>query len=96
MKKGRLFLLGVASTFLVSEQFCFASPETKGACDVPFVARRFDPISYKTEQIRDLTLDNFSVQLSGLPVQPVSVSLDDSPKRTLLLIDARSSVAQEE
>jgi len=96
MKKGHLSLFGVASTFLVSVQFCFASPETKDACDVPFVARRFDPISYKTEQIRDLTLDNFSVQLSGSSVQPVSASLDNSPKRTFVLIDARSSVPQEE
>jgi hypothetical protein len=96
MKNAPLFLLGVASTFLVSVQFSFACPETKDVCDVPFVARRFDTISYRTEQIRNLTADNFSIQLSGSPVQPVSVSLDDSPKRTLLLIDARTSVPHEE
>jgi len=61
------------------------------SCDVPLVVA-----DYNNEPVRDLTPADFSVRLAGTTAPIVSVSLDAGPKRLALILDASSSVPDEE
>jgi hypothetical protein len=80
----------IAASFLQSSAV-LAQQGAAGSCDIPVVVTHFD-----NRLVRELTSSEFSVHLGGVPKTVDSVSIDGSPKRVALIIDASRNIPDDE
>jgi hypothetical protein len=65
-------------------------------CDVPVVVTRFVPSSGSVELVKDLGASDFTAQLGTVPATIAGASIDSGPKRIALILDASSSILEDE
>jgi hypothetical protein len=67
-----------------------------GACDIPVVVTRFVSSTQSVELVKDLVPSDFTAQLGTVPGIIAGASIDSGPKRIALILDASSSIQDDE
>jgi hypothetical protein len=67
-----------------------------GPCDVPVVVTRFVPSSGSVELVKDLRPGDFTAHLGTVTATITGASIDSGPKRIALILDASSSIHEDE
>jgi hypothetical protein len=66
------------------------------SCNVPVVVTRFVSSSRSVEHVKDLGPRDFTAQLGTAPGVIAAASIDSGPKRIALILDASSSIPEDE
>ena len=96
MRINRLFLLASLVACVSNATSSSGQESQKQSCDVPLVVTRFVPASRTIELVKDLGLEDLTVQLGALPGQLESASIEDGPKRVAQVLDASESIPADE
>src|ERR1017187_2355942 len=96
MKHDKLSMMVSFVSIVLLAAPCFAQGGDKQSCDVPLVVTRFDSSSRKDEMVRNLGPNDLSVQIGSATVSLDRISIDDSPKRVALILDASENVPDDE
>jgi len=96
MPKRSLFLVLIFAVLPALAEKTYAGQLPGAACDLPFVASRFDKESRIEVLTGNLSPANFQVRVGDSSVKVSHMSIDSSAKRIALVLDARSKVDAEE
>ena len=87
---GSLFAALLLCSLRISAQ------EPAQPCDIPLVVRRIDIKSRELVMVNGLARENVEVQLDAVPAKVEGMSLDSSPKRIALILDASRNIPEDE
>src|SRR5579863_2701215 len=95
MTVSRLLLCLFAYGFL-TRTHSVAQQTPPPSCNVPVVVTRFVSSSRSVELVKNLGPRDFTAQLGTAPGVIASASIDSGPKRIALILDASSSIPEDE
>ena len=91
MKWNGISLTLTLALFFLQSSESFSQETAAGSCDVPVVVTGFN-----NELVRNLAPSDFSVRLGDVPRAVDNASIDESPKRIVLILDASRDVPEDE
>jgi len=96
MPSKSVFLALIIAVSPILTQSISAAQQPESVCDLPFVASRFEKGSGIEVLVGNLAPENSQVHAGDTTLKVKSISIDSTPKRVALILDARSRVDGEE